>query len=202
MPEGCGKQAEREWGRDSDLWENVAERKYVETKREEWGKVREQKRKKVEEWWRRSQVLVFCSMARVSLTRTVVWVCVERRIFTSVSGDGGLWRAALSHPWGAPDVCPSSPAHDLHMLALCPNPRRWHHQRSLDRRWCGHRRRLYWPWCHRRSGWYHRLSGWGQSRHPSAGTRSQRPVGWWGSGRGGRSREAVWLWEGGRCESG
>lgn len=48
------------------------------------------KRKKWNIHGGKSQVLVFCSMARVGWSGTVVWVCVEGQIFTSVSGDGGL----------------------------------------------------------------------------------------------------------------
>lgn len=111
-------------------------------------------------------------MARVSLSRTVVWVCVAGWIFTSGHGDGGLWRVALSHPLEAPDVCPSSRAHDRRTLALCPSRQRWQHQQRLEHHWCGHQRRLYWLWCRHRWGWYHHLSEWGRSHHPSAGTHS------------------------------
>lgn len=90
------------------------------------------------------------------------------------SGGGGLWRAALSRPWAAPAAFPSSPPHDLRTPVLCPGPLRWRRRRQRDRRLCGRRWRLWWPWCRRKSGWCRRQSGWGRSRRPSAGSRSKR----------------------------
>lgn len=52
--------------------------------------------------------------------------------FISASGGGDLWMAALSRPWAAPAVCPSSPARDLRTLTLCPNRQKKLLLRNLD----------------------------------------------------------------------
>lgn len=113
-----------------------------------------------------------CSMARVSVSRTVCLGLLWKTAFTSVSGGGGLWRAAQSRPWAAPGACPSSPARGLRTSALCPSPPRWKRPQRLELHWCGTLTRPCWPWYHRRSGWGHRLSGWGRSRRPSTGIHS------------------------------
>lgn len=145
-------------------------------------RVRGQRRKSNEVWEQRRKETgrveaesdsAFCSMALVSLSRTVVGVCYES--ITSACGGGDLWRVARSHPWATPGACLSSPARDLRTLTLCPSRPRWRPQRP-NCRWCEHLWHLYWPWCRHRPGWCHRLSGWGRSRRPSAGTHSGEDI--------------------------
>lgn len=89
------KWAEWEWGRDSDLPPEEVGKCCCEGKRSERNEARCES--KTEKKWKdekeRGQVLVFCSMARVSVNWTVVWVCdrkgylhIRRRWCGSVKG--------------------------------------------------------------------------------------------------------------------